>query len=52
MTYPLPLEQIREFAASVERCVVIEEGDPYLADAIRAAGIAVEGKPRCTASAN
>jgi len=29
----------------VERCVVIEEGDPFLAEAIRAAGIAVEAKP-------
>jgi indolepyruvate ferredoxin oxidoreductase alpha subunit len=44
MTYPLPMEQIRHFAAGVKRCVVIEEGDPYLVDAIRAAGIAVEGK--------
>ena len=44
-TYPLPLKQIAEFAKSVDRCVVIEEGDPYLVDAIRAAGIAVEGKP-------
>ena len=31
--------------ASVERCLVVEEGDPFLADAIRAAGIAVESKP-------
>lgn len=45
MAYPLAIETIRRFAASVERCVVIEEGDPYLADAIRAAGIAVESKP-------
>jgi indolepyruvate ferredoxin oxidoreductase alpha subunit len=45
MTYPLPMEAIRLFASSVERCVVIEEGDPYLVDAIRAAGIAVEGRP-------
>ena len=45
LTYPLPLETIRRFAGEVERCVVIEEGDPYLADAIRAAGIAVESKP-------
>ncbi|HEY3321823.1 MAG TPA: thiamine pyrophosphate-dependent enzyme [Planctomycetota bacterium] len=44
MTYPLPIEAIRKFASSVKRCVVIEEGDPYLADAIRAAGIAVEAK--------
>jgi indolepyruvate ferredoxin oxidoreductase alpha subunit len=45
MTYPVPVETIRTFAASVERCVVIEEGDPYLVEAARAAGIAVEGKP-------
>jgi len=44
MTYPLPVERIRNFANSVERCVVIEEGDPYLVDAIRAAGIPAEGK--------
>jgi indolepyruvate ferredoxin oxidoreductase alpha subunit len=45
MTYPLPLEAVGAFARSVERCVVIEEGDPWLAEAIRAAGIPVEGKP-------
>jgi indolepyruvate ferredoxin oxidoreductase, alpha subunit len=43
-TYPLPMKKIAAFARSVERCIVIEEGDPYLADAIRAAGIAVESK--------
>ncbi|MCE5325252.1 MAG: thiamine pyrophosphate-dependent enzyme [Planctomycetaceae bacterium] len=44
MSHPLPMKMIRDFAASVDRCVVIEEGDPVLADAIRAAGIAVEAK--------
>lgn len=44
MTYPLPLDLIRSFAAFVERCFVLEEGDPYLLDALRAAGLAVEGK--------
>ncbi len=44
MTYPLPLERIRAFVQTVGRCVVIEENDPYLVDAIRAAGINVEGK--------
>ncbi len=43
-TYPLPARQIAEFARSVVRCVVVEEGDPYLVEAIRAAGIQVEGK--------
>jgi indolepyruvate ferredoxin oxidoreductase alpha subunit len=44
VTYPLPMKKIAAFAKGVDRCVVIEEGDPYLVDAIRAAGIAVEGK--------
>jgi indolepyruvate ferredoxin oxidoreductase alpha subunit len=43
-TYPLPLKKIGAFAQGVKRCVVVEEGDPYLVDAIRAAGIKVEGK--------
>ncbi len=43
--YPLPLDLIRRFAQSVDRCVVVEEGDPYFAESIRAAGIAVESKP-------
>jgi indolepyruvate ferredoxin oxidoreductase alpha subunit len=45
LTYPLPLERIRRFVAGVGRCLVIEEGEPYLVDALRAAGITVEGKP-------
>lgn len=44
-THPLPLKKIADFVRSVERCVVIEEGDPYLADAIRAAELEVESKP-------
>jgi indolepyruvate ferredoxin oxidoreductase alpha subunit len=45
MTYPLPVEAMRKFAAGVKRCVVIEEGDPCLYEAARIAGIAVEGRP-------
>jgi indolepyruvate ferredoxin oxidoreductase alpha subunit len=45
LTYPLPIESIRRFAAGVKRCVVIEEGDPVLVEAALAAGIPVEGKP-------
>ena len=53
MAYPLPVQLIRDFAQSVDRCVVVEENDPYLVDAIRAAdppivtatGAIVEGKP-------
>lgn len=44
MTYPVPIQTIRGFAESVGRCVVIEEGDPYLVEAVRAAGIRAEGK--------
>jgi indolepyruvate ferredoxin oxidoreductase alpha subunit len=43
-THPLPLKRIAEFAKSVGRCLVVEEGDPYLVESIRAAGIPVEGK--------
>ena len=45
LVHPLPIERLRAFAASVKRCLVIEEGDPVIADAMRAAGIAVESKP-------
>ena len=45
MTYPVPFETINAFAESVHRCVVIEEGDPWLVQAIRAAGTHVEAKP-------
>ncbi len=44
MTYPLPLERMRKFAAGVKRCVVVEEGDPVLLEAALAAGIPVTGK--------
>ncbi|MEN6407641.1 MAG: 2-oxoacid:acceptor oxidoreductase family protein [Thermoguttaceae bacterium] len=45
LTYPLPIERIRRFVAGVERCLVLEEGDPYLFEQIRAAGIPVDQKP-------
>ncbi len=44
MTYPLPLLKIKSFAGMYKRCIVIEEGDPYLYKSIRAAGVNVEGK--------
>jgi indolepyruvate ferredoxin oxidoreductase alpha subunit len=43
--HPLPVEQLRAFARSVDRCLVVEEGDPFFVEQLRAAGIAVEGKP-------
>jgi len=44
MTYPVPQKLLREFAAKVERLVVIEELDPFLEEEIRLLGIPVEGK--------
>lgn len=43
-THPLPMKKIEQFVRSVDRCIVVEEGDPYLVEAIRAAGLGVEGK--------
>lgn len=45
MTHPLPMATIREFAATCKRRIAIEEGDPYLNDALRAAGIELEPRP-------
>ncbi len=45
MTHPLPERLVREFAASVERLYVVEEGDAYLEEQIVGLGIRVE-KPR------
>jgi indolepyruvate ferredoxin oxidoreductase alpha subunit len=44
LTFPLPLKALAAFAARHARTIVVEEGDPYLVDALRAAGVAVEGK--------
>ena len=44
MTYPLPRQTIAKFVTGLDRCVVIEEGDPYLVEALRAQGLKVEGK--------
>jgi len=45
MTYPLPLEKLKAFAAGVDLLMAIEEGDPYLVESARTAGIAIEDKP-------
>lgn len=44
MVYPLPLNKIAAFAKKVKRLVVIEELEPFFEDAMKAAGIACEGK--------
>jgi indolepyruvate ferredoxin oxidoreductase alpha subunit len=43
-SHPVPVELARSFAATVDRLLVVEELEPYLEDALRAAGIAVDGK--------
>lgn len=42
MTFPLPRDIIREFASSVERLYIVEEGDAYLEEHILALGIKIE----------
>jgi indolepyruvate ferredoxin oxidoreductase alpha subunit len=44
MTWPLPEGLIKQFAASVERLIVIEELDPFIEEAVRLMGVQVEGK--------
>jgi indolepyruvate ferredoxin oxidoreductase alpha subunit len=44
MSYPMPLKALADFAASVERCVVIEENDPWLASSCIVAKLDVEAK--------
>ena len=44
MTWPLPEKLIRDFAASVERLIVIEELDPFIEEAVKLWGIPCEGK--------
>lgn len=44
MTWPLPKELVRKFAASVDRLIVIEELDPFIEEGVRLMGIPVEGK--------
>lgn len=44
MAYPLPEKMIRDFAAKVDRLIVVEELDPFFEEAVAAMGIAVEGK--------
>jgi len=44
MVWPLPERKIREFAASVDELMVVEELDPFLETHIKAMGIACHGK--------
>lgn len=50
MPFPICEDIVREFAAGVDRLIVIEELDPFIEEIIRGMGIAVEGKslfPKC-----
>ncbi|MBR6425839.1 MAG: indolepyruvate ferredoxin oxidoreductase subunit alpha [Oscillospiraceae bacterium] len=44
MVWPLPERKIRDFAASVEKLVVVEELDSFLEDYCRALGLSLTGK--------
>jgi len=44
LAWPLPEKLIREFAASVERLIVVEELDPFIEEWVRGLDIEVEGK--------
>jgi len=46
MTYPVPKNLVQKFAANVTKLYVIEEGDPFLEDEIKALGINVIGKEK------
>jgi indolepyruvate ferredoxin oxidoreductase, alpha subunit len=41
MSYPLPMQAIRDFAAQVETLIVLEELDPFIEDQLKATGIPV-----------
>ncbi|MDH7602490.1 MAG: indolepyruvate ferredoxin oxidoreductase subunit alpha [Armatimonadota bacterium] len=42
MSFPLPERMIREFAASVDRLYVVEEGDAFIEEQVLAMGLRVE----------
>jgi indolepyruvate ferredoxin oxidoreductase alpha subunit len=46
MIWPLPEKLIRDFAAKVDRLIVLEELDPFIETHCRALGLTVEGKDR------
>ena len=42
MTWPLPVRLIKKFAESVTKLAVVEELDPFIEDAVKAAGVRVD----------
>lgn len=43
MSYPFPENKIRQFAAGVDRVVVVEELDPFIEEGVRLMGVEVSG---------
>ncbi len=43
-SYPLPIKALQAFSKKVKEVIVIEELEPYIEDAMKAAGIACKGK--------
>ncbi len=46
MCYPFPDEKVKAFAAKVDTVYVVEEGEPFIEEAARLAGIDVVGKAK------
>lgn len=46
MIWPMPMKLLRDFAASVERVIVVEELDGFIEDYCKTIGLTVEGKNR------
>lgn len=44
MAWPMPVQKIKDFAASVDRVIVVEELDPFIEEHCRKIGVEVEGK--------
>lgn len=44
MTFPMPMEKIKEFASKVETLYVVEEMEPYMENHLKMAGIPCIGK--------
>ena len=44
MAWPMPVQKIKDFAAKVDRLIVVEELDPFIEEHVRQLGLEVEGK--------
>jgi len=44
MTFPMPMEKVKEFASKVDTLYVVEEMDPYMENHLKMAGIKCIGK--------